>query len=116
MTRLTVADAAVTIEMRAGETVLAGLARSGYAYRVGCRRGGCGTCKVDLVDGQVTYNATVSSQVLTTDEQAGGVCLSCRAIPVTDTTIRLSGHQQLRVVAPFLAALAGGTCRKAGTN
>ena len=30
-----------------GETVLAGLFRAGYAYTVGCRRGGCGICKAD---------------------------------------------------------------------
>ncbi|WP_344088900.1 2Fe-2S iron-sulfur cluster-binding protein [Nostocoides veronense] len=29
------------------ETVLSGLYKAGYAYTIGCRRGGCAICKVD---------------------------------------------------------------------
>jgi ferredoxin len=109
MPKLTVAGTGVSVELREGESILAGLFRAGYAYRVGCRRGGCGVCKVDLVDGDVHYAATVSEQVLTPDDRAAGACLSCRAVPVTDSKIRLSNSDRLRCVAPFLAALAGGT-------
>jgi ferredoxin len=39
-----------------GETILEGLYRNGYAFRIGCRRGGCAICKVDLLAGEVQYN------------------------------------------------------------
>ena len=53
MPRLTVESDDVAIDLLEGETILEGLYRNGYAYRVGCRRGGCAICKVDLVTGEV---------------------------------------------------------------
>ena len=53
-----------------GEAILAALYRNGYAYKVGCRRGGCGVCKVDLVEGEVSYPITVADTVLS-DGRAG---------------------------------------------
>jgi CDP-4-dehydro-6-deoxyglucose reductase len=108
MPRVTVTGTGVSVELREREPILAGLFRAGYAYRVGCKRGGCGACKVDLVDGEVEYPVTVSDTVLTSDERAAGGCLSCRAVPVTDSEIRLRNDDRLRCVAPFLAALTGG--------
>jgi ferredoxin len=94
----------VVIATRADEPILAALGRHGYAYRFGCRRGGCGMCKVTVLSGQIEYRVTVSAQVLTCDDVQAGVCLSCRAVPRTDTVIRLSPDDTLRCVAPFLAA------------
>jgi len=116
MTWLTVAGADVSIELRSREPILTGLFRSGYAYRVGCKRGGCGICKVDLVEGEVDYPVTVSADVLTADEHAAGVCLSCRAVPVADSVIRLRDDDRLRCVAPFLAAVSANTSAQKGRN
>lgn len=77
------------VPARPGETILEALNASGYSYRIGCRRGGCSICKVDLRDGEVSYNRTVSDKVLTPEEKAEGACLSCRAVPETDITIEL---------------------------
>lgn len=72
-----------------GETILEGLNKSGYSYRIGCRRGGCAFCKVDLLDGEVVYEKAVADTVLTPEERSTGTCLSCRAVPVSDVTIEL---------------------------
>lgn len=93
----------VRVTARAGETVLAALFRSGYGYRVGCRRGGCAMCKVDLVDGQVDYPAVIADTVLSEDERRGGTCLSCRAVPRGDVVVQLR-DERLKVVLPFLHA------------
>ena len=93
--------------MRQGETILEGLYRAGYAYRIGCRRGGCGVCKVDLLDGEVTYNRTVAETVLTPQERADGTCLSCRAVPDGEITIALR-EETLRRTNPFLSLLSRG--------
>lgn len=79
----------VVVELRDGETVLEALYRAGYTYRTGCRRGGCGVCKVDLRRGAVHYPKTVADDVLTAQERTTGTCLSCRAVPETDVTIAL---------------------------
>jgi ferredoxin len=36
------------IYLEPDETVLSGLYKAGYAYTIGCRRGGCAICKVDV--------------------------------------------------------------------
>lgn len=100
MPLLTVLPDAVTVELADGETILDGLSRHGYAYRTGCRRGGCGVCLVELVQGQVRYPRTVASSVLSEQDKAEGACLSCRAVPQTDITIVLR-DDALRCVNPF---------------
>src|SRR5579863_5357125 len=99
----------VVIATRADEPILAALCRHGYAYRFGCRRGGCGMCKVTVLSGRIEYRVTVSAQILTSDDVQAGVCLSCRAVPQTDTVIRLSPDDTLRCVAPFLAPPTSNT-------
>jgi CDP-4-dehydro-6-deoxyglucose reductase len=106
MPSVTVDGTDVVVATRAGEPILAALCRHGYAYRFGCRRGGCGMCKVTVLSGQIEYRVTVSAQILTSGDVQAGVCLSCRAVPQADTVIRLSPDDTLRCVAPFLAAAA----------
>jgi CDP-4-dehydro-6-deoxyglucose reductase len=104
MPALAVHGTGVVIATRAGEPILAALCRHGYAYRFGCRRGGCGVCKVTVLSGEIGYPVAVASQVLTEDDARAGRCLSCRAVPLTDTVIRLGPHDKLHCVAPLLAA------------
>jgi ferredoxin len=106
MTRISVPAAGVEVEARPGETVLAALVRAGYGHRVGCRRGGCGVCKVDVVAGSVRYPTVVADTVLTQDERAAGRCLTCRAVPSSDVELRMLDDDRLRCVAPLLAMLA----------
>jgi len=106
MPKITVAPQGITVDVNEGETILEGLFRQGYAYRIGCRRGGCAICKVDLLEGVVSYNRPVADTVLTDDERSTGACLSCRAVPETDITIALR-EENLRRVASLMALYAG---------
>ena len=114
MHRLTVEPEGVTIDVNDDETILEGLYRNGYAYRIGCRRGGCAICKIDILKGEVMYNRIVADTVLTEDERATGTCLSCRAVPTTDVTITLR-EENLRRVNPLMA-LAMMASSQANTN
>jgi len=105
---LRIEPAGVVVGLLDGEPMLTGLKRSGYTHRFGCRRGGCGICKVELVSGAVRYPVRVADQVLSAAERADGVCLSCRAVPEGDVVIRLGPGDRLRCMAPILAVLAGG--------
>jgi hypothetical protein len=73
---------AESMPVRDGETILAAMVRSGFLYRFGCKRGGCGVCKVHIV--------------------AVGVCLSCRAVPLTDVVIELQEGDRLILASPLL--------------
>jgi CDP-4-dehydro-6-deoxyglucose reductase len=101
---VTVSPTGEQILLEPGETILEGLYKAGYSYRIGCRRGGCGICKVDLLDGEVTYNRVVADTVLTDVERAAGTCLTCRAVPSGPITIALR-EETLRRVNPFLSML-----------
>ena len=92
------------LPLHRGDTILAAISRGGLSYLVGCRRGGCGICKADLITGQVSYPVPVSETVLTPAERADRVVLTCRAVPGTDCTVQL--RSQVRVAVPFLFDIA----------
>jgi CDP-4-dehydro-6-deoxyglucose reductase len=101
---VTVHPSGEAIYLEPGETVLSGLYRAGYAYAVGCRRGGCAVCKVDCRSGEFHYDHPVAETVLTADERAEGTCLTCRAVPNGDITIEMR-NEDLRLINPFLRQL-----------
>ncbi len=68
-----------------GETILEAALRNKVYLRYGCRNGGCGTCKVELVDGDVDLN--VSFYSLPPGERDKGIVLVCRSFPVDDCVI-----------------------------
>jgi len=101
MPEVTVLPDGVRVSAVEGETLLAALARAGLRYRIGCRRGGCGICKLQLVLGEVRYERTVAETVLSDDEKVAGICLSCRAVPITNVIIELQEGDRLRRLLPF---------------
>ena len=70
------------------KNVLLGMESRGvHGIQVGCRSGGCGVCRVQVVDG--TYIAKRMSKAFVTDEDlADGVVLSCRIFPSSDLVVR----------------------------
>ena len=94
MPHITVDGTQIAVDTYPGETVLAALRRTGNALRSGCRRGGCGICKVEVLEGTFDYNAAISEKVLSDDEKARGVCLTCRAVPSSDVVVSLKGHHE----------------------
>jgi len=88
------------VTARPGETLLAALSRSGLGYRIGCRRGGCGVCKLHLLLGEVRYERMLAQSVLSDEERIEGICLSCRAVPITNVVIELQEGDKLRRVLP----------------
>lgn len=95
----------VEVDARDDEPVLTALQRCGYSYIVGCKRGGCGICKLDLVQGVVEYLKPVAQSVLP-DEDRATTALSCRSVPVSDIVLHMPEGSKFRAIAPFLASLA----------
>lgn len=96
----------VVLRARPGEAILDTMRRHGYSHRFGCRRGGCGVCRIDLVEGATVDGAVVAESVLGAAEREQGVRLSCRAAPVTDVVLRVRDDDRLRCVSSFLARYA----------
>jgi ferredoxin len=101
MPEVTILPDRLRVTAAEAETVLAALSRAGLRYRVGCKRGGCGVCKVQLVLGEVRYERPVAESVLSDDQRVEGICLSCRAVPITDIAIELQEGDRLRKVLGF---------------
>lgn len=94
------------------ETLLSGLYKAGYSYTVGCKRGGCGICKVDVLDGDFSYNRPIAETVISAEERTDGTCLSCRAVPDSDVTIQMR-DDEMRLVNPFLRQINEKARRRA---
>ncbi|MDA4107081.1 2Fe-2S iron-sulfur cluster-binding protein [Mycolicibacterium holsaticum] len=101
MPEVTILPDGLRVLAEPGESVLAALSRAGLRYRVGCKRGGCGVCKVQLTLGEVRYERVVADSVLSDDERVAGICLSCRAVPITNIAIELQEGDRLRKVLRF---------------
>lgn len=67
-----------------GETILDAAIHQGIGLPYGCRSGNCGSCSVELVEGEVGYDEELP------DEWPNDVsCLACQAKPESDIVIRV---------------------------
>lgn len=60
--------------------------RSDRSVDVGCRSGGCGVCRVRVIDGPYTTKR-MSARFVTADQAADGYALACRLFPDGDITV-----------------------------
>lgn len=65
---------------------------------VGCRSGGCGVCKVQVLSGEVDTRVMSRAHV-SLEEQAQGIVLACRAQPRSDITLAVIGRLRKRFQA-----------------
>ena len=75
------------VAVYAGDTVLASVLRAGLAFPFCCQAGNCGTCKCELLSGELE-ELEYSEHALSADERARGVFLACRALLRGDAVIR----------------------------
>lgn len=87
---------------RCGEerSVLLGMEALGKkGIPVGCRQGGCGVCKIQVLKGD--YSKRVMSRAhVSEQEEAAGFALSCRIRPTSDLSIRVVGKMKKNVCRP----------------
>lgn len=82
------------VPVEAGDTILASLLRAGVPFPFSCQAGNCGTCKCELVSGDV-LELEHSEHALAPEERAKGVILACRTQVWDDTTIRRIDTEEL---------------------
>jgi len=70
-----------------GDTLLASLLRAGLPFPFSCQTGNCGTCKCQVIAGEVRELA-YSAQALSAAERAQGIVLACRTQIWNDAVIR----------------------------
>lgn len=74
------------------ESLLQGMLRLGRkSIPVGCVNGGCGVCKVHVLEGQCRPLGPISRAHVSAAEEAHGFTLACRVAPVTSVELAVTG-------------------------
>jgi phenol/toluene 2-monooxygenase (NADH) P5/A5 len=84
--QVTIEPLGTTIEVEDGQTILDASLRAGIYLPHACCHGLCGTCKVQVVDGEFEHGAA-SPFALMDVERDEGRCLACCATPTSDMVI-----------------------------
>ena len=61
--------------------------RQDAPIQVGCKGGGCGVCRVQILDGEYTLKR-MSRRFVTEADEAAGYALACRLFPTGDLRVR----------------------------
>ncbi len=94
------------------ESLLRGMEALGKkGIPVGCRNGGCGVCKIAVLEGSYVARVMSRAHVSAEDEAAGRV-LACRVCPSSDIRLQVIGKMKssvCRVVEPANASQSPST-------
>jgi CDP-4-dehydro-6-deoxyglucose reductase len=81
-TLVTVLDSGQTFRCPRGELILDAGLEAGIGLPHNCRGGACGTCKSQILEGEVDHG-WVMSFAISDEEKAAGKCLICQSRPLT---------------------------------
>ncbi len=91
-------DTDLSYDCSTEHSLLMGMEKLGIkGIPVGCRGGGCGVCKVRILDGAYTAKK-MSRAHISADEQARGYVLACRCLPGSDLILRVVGEMKTAIV------------------
>ena len=91
---ITVEEGAESFACAAERNVLKAMEQLGRkGIPVGCRGGGCGVCRVQVLSGAYRVGKMSRAQVSMDDEREG-VCLACKLFPQADLRLRVLGKMR----------------------
>ena len=97
-----------------GESLLRGMMKLGRkGIPVGCVNGGCGVCKVRVLQGAVDVLGPISRAHVSEAEQVAGYFLACRVGPVCAVQIEVCGQMQKSFLKGHAVAAGHATVAKA---
>ena len=107
--QVTIAETGETYRCLESRTLLEGMEALGKkGIPVGCRQGGCGVCKVQVLEGQYTKRVMSRAHV-SAEEEASGCVLSCRIKPTSDLRLHVVGAMKKNVCRPVSEAASVST-------
>ncbi|WP_316367147.1 2Fe-2S iron-sulfur cluster binding domain-containing protein [Candidatus Thiodiazotropha sp. CDECU1] len=87
---ITVEDKDAQFQCREEQRLLHAMQAQGLApIPVGCKGGGCGICRVQIIQGEYEIRKMNRDHVTEEDERKG-IVLSCRVIPKSNLSLRLA--------------------------
>jgi phenol hydroxylase P5 protein len=85
--QLTIEPLGETIEVADGQRMLDACLRAGIWLPYACNHGLCGTCKVQVLEGEIAHTEDASSFALMDVEREEGKCLACSTVLTSDCVI-----------------------------
>src|SRR5208337_1937842 len=108
--QLTIEPLGDAIDVAEGQTILDACLRSGIYLPHACGHGLCGTCKTQVMDGEIDHGAA-SNFALMDFERDDGFVLACTATLVSDVTIEADVEEdpdaRRIMLRDFAATVAG---------
>ena len=97
MVNVRIEGSAETVVVNEREALLTALIKAGVsAIPSGCRSGGCGICKVQIISGQ--YDAgQMSSAHIDAEALSTGFALACKVYPTSDMHVKIHNTRVRRM-------------------
>ena len=97
--QITIAETKEFFNCRAEQNVLAAMECLGRKdIPVGCRGGGCGICRVQVVGSGRYHTLKMSRAQISEKDEVAGICLACKLIPESDLTVKPFGVLRNRLL------------------
>lgn len=94
---VTIEDTGSSYRCYESQTLLEGMESLGKkGIPVGCRGGGCGVCKVQVLSGTYTKRV-MSREYVSEQDEVKGCVLACRVRPTNEITLRVIGPMKKNV-------------------
>ncbi len=90
--RITIEGSAQAFSSQAGQSALDAMVGRPSALEVGCRSGGCGVCRVEVLHGDY-HCGDMSAEQISPECRAAGIALACRLYPGSDLHLRPLGRR-----------------------
>nr|AEA36117.1 phenol hydroxylase subunit P6 [uncultured bacterium] len=108
--QLTIEPLGQTVEVEDGQTILDAALRAGIYLPHACCHGLCGTCKVQVQDGEIEHNEA-STFALMEYEREEGMCLACVSTLESDVVIEAEVDEEPDALNLLVADYAGTVSR-----
>ena len=90
MLEVRVAETGETFACAAGESLLQSMMRRGAnCIPVGCTQGGCGVCRIRILEGEIALLGPVSRARVSVEDEAPGCTLAWRVAPTTALVVEV---------------------------
>jgi ferredoxin len=99
MFQIFVEDANESFACAADKNVLKAMEKLGRkGIPIGCRGGGCGICRVQVIGEGNYHTGKMSREQVTEEDEKKGICLACKLFPESDLQLKVLGKWQKQFI------------------